>query len=202
MIPSHLHISPKHFFFFFFGSLWITCAHPCLNCSNMLGVDQTERLSERAARQSFPCGLLGIRHEKQKKNKGLSGLLKTPGPRWNIKIHLVKQAWNTRWLRELLKHVKTPLLSLRNVVSEQGETFKWDTQPLLDLLFVCFKDEVINTKPESRVLSMNTSHTFSHKCLLSWFPVFGVNNWFALFLTRTHNMLQQHKLHFFQPLVT
>lgn len=68
---------------------------------------------EAYGRQSFPPWAVGDQMWKQGKNKGLSGLLKTPGPQQPIKIHSVKQAWNTRRLQEPLKHVRTPLLSLR-----------------------------------------------------------------------------------------
>lgn len=53
--PGLLLISPKHSS----GRLWITCTHPCLNCSNMLEVDQTEWLSERTADRASPVGCWG-----------------------------------------------------------------------------------------------------------------------------------------------
>lgn len=56
---------PKHSF----GRLWITCTHPCLNCSNMLEVDQTERLSQGTADRASPRGLLGIRRENRERTK-------------------------------------------------------------------------------------------------------------------------------------
>lgn len=67
--PVCLLISPQHSY----GRLWITCPHPCLNCSNMLEVDQTERFAQPT---ELPLWAVGDQTWKQEKNKGLSGQLK------------------------------------------------------------------------------------------------------------------------------
>lgn len=79
-------------------------------------------------RQSFPLWAVGDQTWKQEKNKGLSGLLKTPGPQQPIKIHSEKQAWNTRWLHEPLKRVRILPLYLRYPTPECVETFIWDIE--------------------------------------------------------------------------
>lgn len=76
---ARLLISPKHSF----GSLWITCTHPCLNCSNMLEVDQTERLLERTADRASPVGCWGS-DMKTGKEQRLVGTVKDA---WTIAAH-------------------------------------------------------------------------------------------------------------------
>lgn len=105
--PALLLIFPKHFF----GRLWITCTHPCLNCSNMLEVDQTERLSARAADRAAPVGCWGS-DMKTRKEQRLVGTVKDA---WTTAAHqnsFSETSMSTRRMQEPLKHVKTPLLSV------------------------------------------------------------------------------------------
>lgn len=74
----------------------------------------------RGRQELPPVGCWGSDMKTGGKNKGLSGLLKTSGPEQPIKIHSVKQAWNTRRLQAPLKHVKTPLLSGREYGVKTG----------------------------------------------------------------------------------
>lgn len=152
MNPYVFSSPPKHSF----GRLWITCTHPsCLNCSNMLEVDQTERLWQRAADRASPVGCWGGSDMKTGgKNKGLSGLLKMPGPRQPIRIHSVKQAWNTRQLQEALKHSK--LTVCQKIRCQNGEMLAYETH--------FTRSDFLKHKPVNifSCFFMNTSQTFSH----------------------------------------
>lgn len=135
--PALLLIFPKHFFF---GRLWITCTHPCLNCSNMLEVDQTERLSARTADRAAPVGCWGS-DMKTRKEQRLVGTVKDA---WTIAAHqnsFSETGMNTRRMQEPLKHVKTPLLSVGKCGVKTGGYLH--LKPLLHLLSAHLKHRAI-----------------------------------------------------------
>lgn len=112
-----------------------------------------------------PCGAVGDQTQKQAKNKGLSGLLKTPGPEQPIKIHS-----NRHEERADCKNLSNT--SLRKCVKTRGDAEIWDMKPLLHLTF-----NFVNLN-ECRVelLSMN-KHLIITLFILRVFVTVRGNTW-------------------------